>query len=898
MAEYDTWIQKTASAGWAVRGQLGATVLPDNSLIIAGGYYNVGNTTYHDVWRSTDGGANWAQKTAAAGWTARQYLSLVALPNGNLVVMGGMGSDFTMKHDVWISTDQGANWTQQTAAAGWSARIMFAAVALPDGSIVVAGGVDSGYNRVKDVWRSTDGGVNWTQMSSNAEWDVRNGHTMVALPNGNIILMGGANGSSVEQNDVWVSTNNGTSWTQKTAAAGWTARVYLRAACNGSKIVMCGGSNGGTNKHDVWESTDSGANWTQLTDGSWAIRNAHGVGILADGTLVVMGGAGASGYYNDVWSAGATLPAPVAAFSGTPLTGEKPLSVTFTDSSTNSPTSWLWDFGDGGTSTTQDPSHNYTKAGIYTVTLTATNASGSDSEIKSGYITVSDQITGVWIDGTHVDEISGINVHDKVGDKMAGATLDVIGDTFATYTSGIFFKKTEIRIPDYTGTLQTVFVGIIPSADGIDDRPVGGSESLTAYDYGWYLTNQRIEFINQTLLTPAHQIGLKIYQLEFDTITHHFLVGDMIIGAVTGHIGWVWEVHEGTPNYIRMHGPTGIYQDNEALQVGGVTYALADGHAVDVTGTLTTVYPDNWVNNVLGGTNWATQTGVNPFKLTSTSSIWGVTIPAADKIFEESMMKSACIDSMAKDLMFMFERKPVYTGGEWVCGGYFIAESAIDDATYGLDLPTPITFTPSSPYIKTPITHSAKGESKYNRITVRCPSIDGKIWYQSVVETSGVTAGTEIPIDNPDPIDLSIATQSDCDAKATDLYNYYHYQVTTWHPVFLQRSDLRKYQKLTLTGFGTQLPNGDYRIIEISYDYRDAGNVNEQTCTIILDSNFQSWLNMNRIFLNTLSVINSLIQDAQSRIPKAENCTVNAIDSGIATVTNTRGQVRNVPDGS
>ncbi len=80
---------------------------------------------------------------------------------------------------------------------------------------------------------------------------------------------------------------------------------------------------------------------------------------------------------------------PVAGFSGTPTSGDVPLTVQFTDLSTNSPTSWSWDFGDGvGTSTVKNPSYTYAFAGTYTVTLTATNAYGSDSETKTNYISV------------------------------------------------------------------------------------------------------------------------------------------------------------------------------------------------------------------------------------------------------------------------------------------------------------------------------------------------------------------------------------------------------------------------------------------------------------------------------------------------------------------------------
>ena len=81
---------------------------------------------------------------------------------------------------------------------------------------------------------------------------------------------------------------------------------------------------------------------------------------------------------------------PVAAFTGTPTSGNKPLTVTFTDQSTNSPTAWSWTFGDGGTSTAQNPVHVYQNAGTYSVTLTTSNAWGSDVETKTSYIIVTD----------------------------------------------------------------------------------------------------------------------------------------------------------------------------------------------------------------------------------------------------------------------------------------------------------------------------------------------------------------------------------------------------------------------------------------------------------------------------------------------------------------------------
>jgi PKD repeat protein len=88
-----------------------------------------------------------------------------------------------------------------------------------------------------------------------------------------------------------------------------------------------------------------------------------------------------------------TAAPPVTAFTASPTAGLAPLTVQFTDTSTGSPTSWAWTFGDGGTSSEQNPQHTYTAPGLYTVTLTATNEYGSDTETKTDYITVYGPVT-------------------------------------------------------------------------------------------------------------------------------------------------------------------------------------------------------------------------------------------------------------------------------------------------------------------------------------------------------------------------------------------------------------------------------------------------------------------------------------------------------------------------
>lgn len=82
---------------------------------------------------------------------------------------------------------------------------------------------------------------------------------------------------------------------------------------------------------------------------------------------------------------------PSANFTATPLSGCAPLVVTFTDASTGSPTAWDWDLGNGTLSTQQNPTTTYFNSGFYTITLTVTNAAGSNTIIKTQYIKVDDK---------------------------------------------------------------------------------------------------------------------------------------------------------------------------------------------------------------------------------------------------------------------------------------------------------------------------------------------------------------------------------------------------------------------------------------------------------------------------------------------------------------------------
>ena len=122
------------------------------------------------------------------------------------------------------------------------------------------------------------------------------------------------------------------------------------------------------------------------------------------------------------------IPAADIAFTANPLTVDIDQDVSFTDESeVTDPTDWLWEFGDGETSTSQNPTHSYDDAGTYDVTLTVTNAVGSESLTKAAYITVN-------VPTCQVPTLAGVDMRFNAAEvpwKAAGFTTVPIRETGA-----------------------------------------------------------------------------------------------------------------------------------------------------------------------------------------------------------------------------------------------------------------------------------------------------------------------------------------------------------------------------------------------------------------------------------------------------------------------------------
>ncbi len=130
---------------------------------------------------------------------------------------------------------------------------------------------------------------------------------------------------------------------------------------------------------------------------------------------------------------------PVAAFGSDAQSGTAPLTVHFTDASTGTPTSWAWDFTNDGTvdSTEQSPSHIYDTAGTYTVNLTVTNAGGSDSEVKTDFITVTAAGPKTW----YVDDSGGADFTTIQAAVNAATDGDTIIVRDGTYPENVVVGK-------------------------------------------------------------------------------------------------------------------------------------------------------------------------------------------------------------------------------------------------------------------------------------------------------------------------------------------------------------------------------------------------------------------------------------------------------------------------
>lgn len=187
---------------------------------------------------------------------------------------------------------------------------------------------------------------------------------------------------------------------------------------------------------------------------------------------------------------GGTSNVPIAEFNASPTSGNAPLTVTFTDLSSNGPLTWQWNFGDGG-SNLQNPSHTYNSPGTYSVSLTVENNAGLDTETKIAYVVVDAPPTGLAanfsggpslsgpapLTVTFTDETTGGTPTSWDWDFGNGQTRTGEGPHTITYDSDGSYDVT-LTVSDGTSTNTLTLGGYVNVAVALCDVP-NVSDGLT-----------------------------------------------------------------------------------------------------------------------------------------------------------------------------------------------------------------------------------------------------------------------------------------------------------------------------------------------------------------------------------------------------------------------------------
>ena len=257
------------------------------------------NTTapFTDCWRSRDGGLSWAQVTADGVPGSRG--AVIATASGSLLLTGGLSTTGVFLDDVWRSAPYGdcRGWTL-LGEPSWSARRFHQAILLSDGAIMVAGGQVGADIAARDIHVSRDDGVSWTVVNAEAEWPARKVFGMVELPDGGIVVAGGMDSLNNELLDVWVSRDQGVSFTQQPTPV-WSASSLIPLVVRRGTLMLLGARSGGTASATVFASGDAGATWSTV-DADFHPRTQSAAVVTRDGTVLLFGGSDGNDL-SDLW---------------------------------------------------------------------------------------------------------------------------------------------------------------------------------------------------------------------------------------------------------------------------------------------------------------------------------------------------------------------------------------------------------------------------------------------------------------------------------------------------------------------------------------------------------------------------------------------------------------------
>ncbi len=372
----------------------------DNGYIIAGVTRPyVGS--WNDAWLvKTDKNGNRQWSKIFGGSDEDYAYSVQQTIDGGYILAGATPSYGAGGSDAWlIKTDNNGNemWNKTFGGTNWDYANSVKQTS--DGGYILAGHTRSYGAGQEDFWlikTDSNGNEMWNKTFGDTAGDFA--YSVQQTVDGGYIIAGDTWSYGAGNDDAWLiktDSSGNKKWSKTFGGPSFDA-AYSVQQTSDKGYIMAGTtwSYDKYNWEDAWLiKTDSNGNekWNQTFGGSsW--ERAYSVQQTSNGGYILAGitssyGAGGT----DAWSikvAPVIDKPPVANFAAKPTSGKAPLTVAFTDTSTEKPTKWKWTFGDGTNSTKQNPTHKYSKAGNYTISLTVTNAAGSNTLTKSNFIKV------------------------------------------------------------------------------------------------------------------------------------------------------------------------------------------------------------------------------------------------------------------------------------------------------------------------------------------------------------------------------------------------------------------------------------------------------------------------------------------------------------------------------
>jgi PKD repeat protein len=328
---------------------------------------------YGDYYRSTNGGATFSNIADPTADGSEDWVSAIHQdPTTSAIAYAGGRPRLYKCNNIWGSV----SWTALGTPSG-SGNITEFAIAPSNNQVIYT--LKSGTNAVA---KSTNGGTSFTAVSTGLPTNAI--PTWIAISNTDPNVAFVTYSGYVATAKIYKTTNGGTSWTNLSTGlpnVPVNCVVYHNGNSAGDGIYI--GTDVGVyyrdNSMTTWVDFSAGLPNCSVTD----LEIYYATGRLKAGTF------GRGTWESDLYSNVPTL--PVASFTANNQVVCAGQSVQFTSTSTGSPTSYSWTFAGGtpATSTAANPLISYANSGTYAVSLTVTNANGTDAENQTTYITVS-----------------------------------------------------------------------------------------------------------------------------------------------------------------------------------------------------------------------------------------------------------------------------------------------------------------------------------------------------------------------------------------------------------------------------------------------------------------------------------------------------------------------------